>query len=367
MAQRVVFSNSDQSVAFIKRAFLLIGGVVLILWIGCVSVTRVDAGHVGVRVKLAGTSRGVQDSPTVQGWVFFNPLTEQIVQFPTAVLNVVWTQSPHEGSTNDESITFSSKEGASINADIGIGFHIDPAQAPKLYARFRQPDMRILANTFIRNAVRDAFNETASSIEVKEIYGSGKNQLLFDVQKRVKDGLAPEGIMLDQLTINGALRLPENVVQGINKGLEATQMAIQAENRVRQIRAEAEQQITSATGAAEAARQRAIGEANAILIKARADAQANEIIRLSTSPAVLAYRQLERWDGHLPVFSGGGGSQAMPTLTLDAMKFADIPDAERSKRLKEARSAPLPTSTPPRSPTGSTASAPAASASPKPQ
>ena len=77
--------------------------------------------------------------------------------------------------------------------------------------------------------------------------------------------------------------------------MEATQNAIQAENRVRQVKAEAEQAIAQAHGAAEAARQRAQGEADAVLIRARADARANEIIRLSTSwvgAAIPGYRAL---------------------------------------------------------------------------
>ena len=53
--------------------------------------TRIDAGHVGVRVKMAGSTRGVDDIPTVTGWVFYNPLTEQIIVFPISVINVVWT------------------------------------------------------------------------------------------------------------------------------------------------------------------------------------------------------------------------------------------------------------------------------------
>ena len=357
MAQRVVFS-SDEGVSFIKRAlFVLVTGAV-ILWIGCSSVTRVDAGHVGVRVKLAGSARGVQDMPTVQGWVFYNPLTEQIVQFPTSVQNVVWTQSHTEGSPHDDSITFSSKEGASVNADIGIAFHIDPAMAPKLYARFRQPDLSILSNTYIRNTVREAFNENASTMPVQDIYGSGKNKLLSDVIKKTRDTLLPEGIVIDQLTINGTLRLPENVVGSINRALEATQNAIQAENRVRQIKAEAEQAITSATGAAEAARHRATGEADAILIRARAEAKANEVIRLSVSPTVLAYRQLEKWDGRLPLYHGAG---QLPLMTLDVGKMIEVPEAERKKRLDELLAVPGPTLQPA---TGAPVPAPATSAKP---
>jgi len=341
---RTDFSASDVNFSLIKRLFFVVVTGAVLLWIGCSSITRVDAGHVGVRVKLAGSARGVQDMPTVQGWVFYNPLTEQIVQFPTSVQNVIWTQSPHEGTQHDESITFSSKEGASVNADIGIAFHIEPTMAPKLYGRFRQPNLAILANTYVRNTVREAFNERASMMPVQEVYGAGKNQLLNDVTKKVRDTLAPEGIIIDQLTINGTLRLPENVVASINRALEATQNAIQAENRVRQIKAEAEQAITTATGAAEAARQKATGDADAILIRARAEAKANEIIRLSVSPAVLAYRQLEKWDGHLPIYHGSG---ALPMLTMDVGKLADIPEAERKKRLDELLAVPGPALAPP--------------------
>ena len=116
----------------VRKLGLFIVVVIAVLWIGCTTSTRVDAGHVGIRVKLAGSDRGVQDMPVVTGWVFYNPITEQIVIFPTSVQNVVWTASAHEGRSVDESITFSSSEGVNINADVGLSFHIDPSLAPKL-------------------------------------------------------------------------------------------------------------------------------------------------------------------------------------------------------------------------------------------
>src|SRR5207237_3989558 len=131
--------------------------------------------------------------------------------------------------------------------------------------------------------------------------------------------LGKDGFVIDQLALNGALRLPENVMIAINRAMEATQLAIQAENRVRQVRAEAEQAIAQAHGGAEAARQRAEGEADAVLIRARADARANEIIRLSTSGTVLQWRAIERWDGKLPLMQGGAKT---PLLPLDVGKVA---------------------------------------------
>jgi regulator of protease activity HflC (stomatin/prohibitin superfamily) len=180
--------------------------------------------------------------------------------------------------------------------------------------------------------VREAISEAASQMEVQDIYGVRKTELLHTAQAAIEERLGSDGFVVDQLTFVSALRLPDNVVASINDAMAATQNAIQAENRVRQVRAEAEQTIAQARGDAEAARQRAQGEADAILIRARAEAQANEIIRLSTSPEVIAYRQTQRWDGQLPVVVGSGN---LPMLTLESSQFLRLPEAERSARLRE--------------------------------
>jgi regulator of protease activity HflC (stomatin/prohibitin superfamily) len=219
-----------------------------------------------------------------------------------------------------------------INGDIGLSFHIDPTMAPKLYARFRQNDLIALANGYIRNTVREAFNDVGSRMPVQEIYGSGKSKMLNDVLNKCRDVLGKDGVVIDQLTINGALHLPQNVADAINRAMEATQKAIESENRVRQVKAEAEQNITQAHGLAEAARQKAQGEADSVIIKARSEAKANEIMRLSMSPQVLQYRAMQQWDGKLPAYNAGG---QIPMLTIDATKFAAIDETTRERKLKE--------------------------------
>jgi regulator of protease activity HflC (stomatin/prohibitin superfamily) len=335
---RVSFDDGG-FVRLIRRGIIAVVAIIAFFVITSATVTRIDAGHVGIRVRLAGSARGVQDIPVVTGWVFFNPLTEQIIEFPISVQNVVWTASASEGRTTDESITFSSGEGVNINADIGLSFHIDPSLAPHLYLRFRQPNLMLLADGYVRNAVREAFNVVASKMPVQNIYGAEKSKVVADVGERLREALGKDGFLIDQITINGALRLPENVATAINRAMEATQNSIQAENRVRQVRAEADQAIAQALGAAEAARQRAQGEADAVLIRARADAKANEIIRYSTTALVLQYRAIEHWDGKLPLMNGG----SLPLLTFDVSKLGGT-DADRDKRLREllAETAPAP-------------------------
>ena len=148
-----------------------------------------------------------------------------------------------------------------ISADIGLSFHIEPTLAPRLYGRFRLNDLAILSDGYMRNTVREAFNDVASKLPVQDIYGAGKSKMLGDVAQKCRDVFGKDGIVIDQLTINGALRLPQNVMDAINRAMEATQNAIQSRNRVAQVEAEATQAITQAHGQAEAARQKAQGDA----------------------------------------------------------------------------------------------------------
>jgi regulator of protease activity HflC (stomatin/prohibitin superfamily) len=319
---------------WIKR--LIAFGVILVMSIifcAC-TLTRIDVGHIGVKVKLAGSDRGVQDMQIKTGWVFINPLTEQVVEFPVSVQNIILSASKNEGSDPkdkdkdhavDESITFSSIEGVNANADIGFSFHIDPQKAPHLYSRFRQNDMRELAYGYMRNVLRESFNEVGSTMPIQQIYGAGKSKMLADVTAKCAEKLGADGIIIDQLTINGALRLPPNVADAINNAMAATQNAIQSENKVRQVKAEAEQAVAASTGAAESARKKAQGEADAVLIKneadvkakvasAEAEAKANKLINQSLTPQVLQYKALDTWNGTLPQYVGG--SSPMPMINV---------------------------------------------------
>src|SRR5271165_4614293 len=358
MARTVSFDGAGVSRSL--RRFSLTAAVLgAVGYLGCATTTRVDAGHVGIRVKLAGSDRGIQDMPVVTGWVVYNPLTEQIVLFPTSVQNVVWTQSAHEGKSFDESITFSAAEGVNVNADIGLSFHIEPSLAPKLYGRFRLNDLEKLSDGYMHNTVREAFNDVASKLPVQDVYGAGKSKMLGDVTQKCRDVFGKDGIVIDQLTINGTLRLPQNVIDAINRAMEATQKALESRNRVAQVQAEAEKAITQAHGAAEAARQRAQGEADARLITSRAEAQANEIIRLSTTPAVLQYRAIEHWDGKLPEYNAG----QLPMLTFDVGKGgAGMDEATRERMLKALldQAKPVTPVPPPDMPPAPIAGAPAA-------
>lgn len=55
--------------------------------------TTIPAGEVGIKVNQWGKKRGVQDYPILTGRVMFNPITEDVIKFPTYRQNRVWTKT----------------------------------------------------------------------------------------------------------------------------------------------------------------------------------------------------------------------------------------------------------------------------------
>lgn len=289
---------------------------------------RINVGNVGIKVNLLGDVRGAERAPTVSGWVWYNPFGQAIIEFPTVVQTVVW-ENRSASSESDESINFGSREGLNVNADVAVSFRVDPTKAPRLYAKYRQPDLDAFAHGFLRNQVKDALNEVASQMPVQAIYGEGKGQLLGRARSFLEKKLVTDGILIDQLTFNSHLRLPGNVQQAIDMSITQTQEAQRAENRVKQIEAEARQTKAKADGEAQATRARADAnayatrtnaEANAeaILSAGRAQAEANTLLQRSITPVLVDYERARRWDGKLPMV--GGGSTLVDLRSLGAAK-----------------------------------------------
>lgn len=101
------------------KNFLLIGVLFFVMsnTSGC---STVGPGYAGIKVNYYGSDRGVQTYPIVTGRVWYNPISETVLDYPTFVQTAVWTASAHEGSPNNEEISFNSKEGLVINGDISL-------------------------------------------------------------------------------------------------------------------------------------------------------------------------------------------------------------------------------------------------------
>jgi regulator of protease activity HflC (stomatin/prohibitin superfamily) len=253
---------------------------------GC---TDVPPGYVGVLVHKLGGNKGV-DSEEVHPGRMLLGWNDEIFLFPTFSQTQVWTQDKNEGSINDDSFTFQTNEGMSVNTDIGITYAIDPTKVTKVFTKYRK-GIGEITNVYLRSMVRDALVKEAGILPIENVYGSGKSALLDAVKGRVMTETAQLGIIVENIYWIGSMRLPGSIVTSINAKAAATQLTAQREQEIQQAKAEADKKIQEARGDAESILLRANAEAGAIRIKGEAIAQ---------NPRVLELTAIERWSGILP-------------------------------------------------------------------
>jgi regulator of protease activity HflC (stomatin/prohibitin superfamily) len=283
---------------------LIAGLAVVVSLTGC---EYVDPGHVGLKVDLLGSDKGVNAEELGVGryWIGIN---ETLYTFPTFTQNYVWTRDAAEGSPNNESISFQTIDGMSVNADVGISYRIDPDKVSTVFEKYRK-GVDEITDVYLRNMVRDALVSVSSGYDVESVYGKGKVEIMQKAQDSVRDQVEDLGIIIEKIYWVGDLRLPEVVINSINAKIQATQKAQQRENEVQQTIAEAEK-----------ARQEAKGKADAISIVAKAEAEAIKIRgdAIRKNPSVIQLEAINKWDGVLPRVSDG-----------EAMKIINLSDIAR--------------------------------------
>jgi regulator of protease activity HflC (stomatin/prohibitin superfamily) len=287
------------------RQVTFVLGILLtsVLLAGCAGCTRIDAGHVGIVVNLAGDQRGVSDLPTTTGWTTYNPFTQQVYEYPTFVQTAIWTRSAEEGSPSNEEISFNCKDGLNITADISFSYQLAADKVPHFYVKFRIDDLYKFTHSFLRNIARENFTKVAGRYTAEEVYATKTAQFVDSVRAGINAELNPYGVTVEQFGFVGAPRPPQGVVDAINAKVVATQKAIQIENELRQAQGEAQKTVAKAEG-----------QAKSQIAAARGEAEANRILVASITPQLIQWRQLSineqwisRWNGQQPSVVTGDG------------------------------------------------------------
>lgn len=300
-----------------KSLYLLVVLSSAVFNTGCIGCERIEAGNVGIEIKLAGMTTGVQQTPRVSGWNFYNTLTTDILQYPVFIQPAKW-----EG---EEAISFNSQEGLAITAAVSMAYILTDSKVPSFYLKFRSDNLEAFTHGYLRNVVRDAFAEVAGNYPVEELYGPSKEKFLVEVKRKVVGGLGDIGVTVDQLGFIGNPKLPDSVVSRINAKIAATQQAIQVENELRTATAEAAKKVAQATGEADSAVKTAEGAAKARVARADGEAKANLALAKSLTPELMKWRETEltaaaisRWNGAYPMVSGGGQGMILQIPQLGA-------------------------------------------------
>ena len=261
------------------KQILTIIGVVIVTIILIMSCERIDAGHVGVKVNLYGSQKGVDGITEVTGIVFYNPLTTKVYEFPTFV--------QHKEYTKEESFTINSKDGSEFQVSPIVNYQVISDKVPFIFAKYRR-NLEQIENGFLKTSVYDAFRIATNGYTADSLI-SNREGFELKVRSILEKQLKAEGFMIQQFTSN--LVYPKTFVDAINAKNNAVQQALKAENDVKTAEANAKIKVAKAEG-----------NAKAMLTNAKAEAEAYRLKQQTLTTLLIQQQFIEKWDGKLPVY-----------------------------------------------------------------
>jgi regulator of protease activity HflC (stomatin/prohibitin superfamily) len=292
--------------AIARIGTLVVVALVAIVLLGLmVSAWRnISPGYVGIVFDKA--NHNVTAGALEPGWAFINPFTQAIQQYPITIQTYSMVQKGGEGQTSgDDSIKVQSNEGQQINLDVVIQYQVIKEEAAQLYQDWGGADIGFVQDQVVRQYTRSQVPVVASRYGWEEITSAKRDVINEEISKGLKAEFAKRHMLLISFAVR-EVHLPQSLQTALDQKIQAQQQAEQQKYQLEQAKVKAEQDVAQATGQANALKAQAEGEAQATLTRAKAQAEANRQLAQSLTPDLIRYQQLQRWDGKLPLFSGGG-------------------------------------------------------------
>ena len=246
------------------------------------SLERVDAGHVGIKVKLTGNSRGVSNYEYKTGWVLYNSWIEQMLEFPTYQQHIEY----------DDQVIIT-KGGFSASIKPSFNYSLKATAIGDMFANLRV-DVKQVEQGWLKNAIIGAVNDVSNTWEVDSIFthrAQFEASIVTECNKRLI-----KWFNVSQLRTN--ITPPESLQEAIVAKTKSIQQAQAEEQRAL---------------AAISTKRRKIAEAQAdsaeVIINAQAAAKAMRLKQEQLTPLYVEYTKAQKWDGKLPrTMAGGSGT-----------------------------------------------------------
>ncbi len=284
---------------------VVIAGVVLaLLWLLMASWRNIPPGFVGIVFDKA--NHKVTAGALEPGWAFINPFYKAIQEYPITIQTYSMIQKSSEGQAGgDESVKVQSNEGQQINLDVVIQFQVIKEEAGALYQDWGGAEIGIVEDRVVRQYTRSTVPVVASKYGWEEITSTKRDVINSEIAQALEIEFKKRHLRLISFAVR-EVHLPQSLQNALDQKIQAQQAAEQQRYQFEQAKVRAEQDVTEATGKGNAVKAQAEGEAQATLLRAKAQAEANELLAKSLTPELIRYQQLNRWDGKLPLLTGGG-------------------------------------------------------------
>ena len=313
--------GSGSSRSLIRIVVPVIIGIIIISIIAISSVRIVDAGNRGILLHFGAVDTSMSLD---EGLHFVVPFRDNVVQMEVRTQKIV------------ESATSASKDLQDVSTQVALNYHINPDNAQIVYRQLGYD----YANRVIVPAIQESVKQVTARFNAEELI-TNRETVKNQIEEQVRARLAPYNIVVDALSIT-EFAFSQQFTTAVEAKVEAQQRALQAQNELRRIQIEAQQNEAQAIGEQKANIARAEGIKQANVLQAEGEAQAITIIdqQLRNNPTYLEWLKATKWDGKLPLVTGGAGEDGQGVTP-----FIDIPTAGVTGREGEQQSSRLVNST----------------------
>ncbi len=254
------------------------------------SCTTIDSGSVGIKFMKWSSNADQYGGVigTCQGWVWYNPVTESIFEYPIYVQRKTY-----------EAFSVNAKDASTFMMDPTIAYRLNPDKATQVFTKYRK-SLNEIEDGYIRTCIYEAYRTCANQY-TSDYLMANRGEFESEVHKRLENSLSKEGFIVEEFT--SQITPPTSLAEAINAKNEAVQNALKAENKVKEAEANAKIEIAKANG-----------EAEALRIKGDGEAYYNRVVANSLNQLLVNQYAIEKWDGKLPTYVGG--SKEMPFINL---------------------------------------------------
>lgn len=266
--------------------------IIVFALINPLTVERVDAGHVGIKVNLTGDKRGISRYEYKTGWVIYNSWFSKLYEFPTYQQHIDYDEQ-----------TVITKGGFSATIKPSFNYSLKPGDVGDMFQNLRI-GIKDVERQWLHTAIVGTVNDVANKWPVDSIFNNREQfetAIVVEANKRTSRWFA-----ISQLRTN--IVPPPALQKSIEEKTKAFQEVQVAENqklvaiavmqrKIAEAKGDSSQIVINASAQAEANRVSAAGEADAIKLK-----------QTQITTQYIEYLKVTRWDGKLPqVQSGSAG------------------------------------------------------------
>ena len=256
-----------------------IGGIIFIVGVFMsLAIGQVDAGSRGVVLRFGAVSGRVLN----EGFFFVTPVLDTVQIMDVQI-------QKHESQARALSADLQD-----VTTEVTVNYKLNPTEVDTVYQTLRQD----YVSRVLLPAVDESIKAVSANFDAEELI-TKRAVVRADIEEALKVKIATFGIMVEAVSITD-FQFSQVFAQSIEAKVVAVQAALEAENKLRQIYIEAQQAEAKAKGEADAAikasignKQSAItiaeGEARAIQLVSIAQAEANDLIRVTLNDDLIKY------------------------------------------------------------------------------